>query len=307
MKKKIGRPRKHPLPEETFADTPRIKIKTSATASAARKRKRLSHLHGDDDDDDDEPFRLDDEEVIPAPRPRIKLRITSARKTVELESEEEKVPYGGVITGHDADTTRTTITERDKESFERARQAGEAKLGAGVGGGSGSGPGAGGTTGGSTVVQPLSPAPSIANGHSHSYGHAQAHPHGTPSKTPLNPYRPLRDRVLQNTINGGGTPGPYDAIHGASTPGTPGTPGIPPAASAAGTGAQKIKKIRFGVYDIDTWYSAPYPEEYQCVPDGRLWLCEFCLKYMKSGFVASRHRVSPRTAHGGLRGRGGGR
>jgi hypothetical protein len=45
------------------------------------------------------------------------------------------------------------------------------------------------------------------------------------------------------------------------------------------------------VYDIDTWYSAPYPEEYQHVPDGRLWLCEFCLKYMKSGFVAGRHRV----------------
>lgn len=55
---------------------------------------------------------------------------------------------------------------------------------------------------------------------------------------------------------------------------------------------EKINKIRFGVYDIDTWYQAPYPEEYAQVPDGRLWLCEFCLKYMKSGFVAGRHRVS---------------
>ena len=190
------------------------------------------------------------------------------------------MPYGGVITGHDADTTRTAITERDKENFEKARHAGEARLGAAAtAGGAG---GSGGGIVGSTVVQALSPAPSLANGH----------PHGTPAKTPLNPYRPLRDRVLQNTMNGSGTPGPYDTIHGASTPGTPGTPGIPPAASAAGAGAQKIKRIRFGVYDIDTWYSAPYPEEYQCVPDGRLWLCEFCLKYMKSGFVASRHRVS---------------
>jgi len=284
MKKKIGRPRKHPLPEETFADTPRIKIKTSAGTSAARKRKRSSLAFGDDDDDDT--FGLDDEEIIPAPRPRIKLRITSARKTVELESEEEKVPYGGVITGRDADTTRTTITERDKENFEKARQAGEAKLGAAAvsvsGSGAGSAAGAFGSAGVSTVVQALSPAPSVVNGHAL---------HGTPSKTPLNPYRPLRDRVLQNTINGG-TPGPYDSVFGASTPGTPGTPGIPSAARATGAGAQKIKKIRFGVYDIDTWYSAPYPEEYQCVPDGRLWLCEFCLKYMKSGFVASRHRVS---------------
>lgn len=27
------------------------------------------------------------------------------------------------------------------------------------------------------------------------------------------------------------------------------------------------------------------------MPDGRLWICEFCLKYMKSKFGASRHRV----------------
>lgn len=56
--------------------------------------------------------------------------------------------------------------------------------------------------------------------------------------------------------------------------------------------AEKISIIRFGVYDIDTWYSAPYPEEYAKVPDGRLWLCEYCLKYMKSGFIAERHQVS---------------
>lgn len=62
----------------------------------------------------------------------------------------------------------------------------------------------------------------------------------------------------------------------------------PPEASVS----EKIKTIRFGEFDIDTWYSAPYPEEYSRVPDGRLWLCEFCLKYMKSGFVAERHAVS---------------
>ena len=54
----------------------------------------------------------------------------------------------------------------------------------------------------------------------------------------------------------------------------------------------RIRKIRFGEFDIDTWYDAPFPEEYAAIPDGRLWMCEFCLKYMKSRFSAVRHRVS---------------
>lgn len=54
----------------------------------------------------------------------------------------------------------------------------------------------------------------------------------------------------------------------------------------------RIRKIRFGEFDIDTWYDAPFPEEYAAIPDGRLWMCEFCLKYMKSPFSAKRHQVS---------------
>jgi hypothetical protein len=53
----------------------------------------------------------------------------------------------------------------------------------------------------------------------------------------------------------------------------------------------RISTIRFGQYDIKTWYNAPFPEEYANIPDGRLWICEFCLKYMKSRFGATRHRV----------------
>ncbi|KAG0360093.1 hypothetical protein BG005_011527 [Podila minutissima] len=49
-----------------------------------------------------------------------------------------------------------------------------------------------------------------------------------------------------------------------------------------------IKKIRFGDWEIDTWYVAPYPEEYSQHPI--LYICEFCLKYMKSSFMAERHR-----------------
>lgn len=58
------------------------------------------------------------------------------------------------------------------------------------------------------------------------------------------------------------------------------------------TGPSRIRTIRFGEFEIDTWYDAPFPEEYASVPDGMLWICEFCLKYMKSRFSAGRHRVS---------------
>jgi histone acetyltransferase SAS3 len=53
--------------------------------------------------------------------------------------------------------------------------------------------------------------------------------------------------------------------------------------------ASKIKCIRFGEYEIDTWYTAPYPEEYS--KNRVLYLCEFCLKYMNSEYVNWRHKV----------------
>ena len=62
--------------------------------------------------------------------------------------------------------------------------------------------------------------------------------------------------------------------------------------SAAHAGkALPISMIRFGAFDINTWFQAPFPEEYSLVPDGRLWMCEFCLKYMKSRFMVTRHRM----------------
>jgi histone acetyltransferase SAS3 len=52
----------------------------------------------------------------------------------------------------------------------------------------------------------------------------------------------------------------------------------------------KIKCINFGGYEIDTWNTAPYPEEYS--RNKIIYICEFCLKYMNSDFVAWRHKVS---------------
>ncbi|XP_032868485.1 histone acetyltransferase KAT6B [Amblyraja radiata] len=45
--------------------------------------------------------------------------------------------------------------------------------------------------------------------------------------------------------------------------------------------------IEFGKYEIHTWYSSPYPQEYARLL--KLYLCEFCLKYMKSQNILHRH------------------
>ncbi|KAJ3010919.1 hypothetical protein HKX48_007137 [Thoreauomyces humboldtii] len=51
----------------------------------------------------------------------------------------------------------------------------------------------------------------------------------------------------------------------------------------------KIKSIYFGTREISTWYSAPYPEEYNGQP--HIYICEYCFKYMKSEYVAGRHQA----------------
>ena len=57
----------------------------------------------------------------------------------------------------------------------------------------------------------------------------------------------------------------------------------------------KIKCINFGGYEIETWYAAPYPEEYS--RNRILYICEFCLKYMNSDYVAWRHKLKCPAKH----------
>jgi hypothetical protein len=57
----------------------------------------------------------------------------------------------------------------------------------------------------------------------------------------------------------------------------------------AGLDARKIKKIVFGDHTIDTWYAAPYPEEYTRSP--KLNICDHCLSYLRTDYVAKRHKV----------------
>jgi len=45
------------------------------------------------------------------------------------------------------------------------------------------------------------------------------------------------------------------------------------------TKVKYIDRVQIGKYEIDTWYFSPYPEEYGKQP--KLWICEYCLKYMR--------------------------
>jgi len=54
----------------------------------------------------------------------------------------------------------------------------------------------------------------------------------------------------------------------------------------------KVKNIQFiemGKYEIETWYYSPFPSEY-CDTE-RLFVCEFCLKYMKKKKTLQRHKA----------------
>ncbi|PVV00051.1 hypothetical protein BB559_000167 [Furculomyces boomerangus] len=49
----------------------------------------------------------------------------------------------------------------------------------------------------------------------------------------------------------------------------------------------KIECIYLGKHIIRTWYTSPYPEEYSS--SKLLYICEYCLKYMKSMYTFKRH------------------
>lgn len=51
-----------------------------------------------------------------------------------------------------------------------------------------------------------------------------------------------------------------------------------------------IDTLRIGKFEIDTWYFSPYPDEYGKVK--ALYVCEYCLKYMRFESTYRRHCVS---------------
>lgn len=45
------------------------------------------------------------------------------------------------------------------------------------------------------------------------------------------------------------------------------------------TKVKYVGQVQIGKYEIDAWYFSPYPEDYG--KQQKLWVCEYCLKYMK--------------------------
>ncbi|KAG5896467.1 hypothetical protein JTB14_002608 [Gonioctena quinquepunctata] len=49
------------------------------------------------------------------------------------------------------------------------------------------------------------------------------------------------------------------------------------------------KYIEMGKFQMEVWYQSPYPEDYARLP--KLYICEYCLRYMKSQTILERHVV----------------
>ncbi|KAH7925486.1 hypothetical protein BV22DRAFT_1011093 [Leucogyrophana mollusca] len=194
-----------------------------------------------------------------APPIMVRLRIPPKGKGKEREDESERM-FDDMLTPAERDMSKTGIESGDRLRFEKSRLNAEEKL---------------------------APPP----------------PPSTVMEVPETPIagpssRPLRSTALHQLSLPPGPPTPSPAP---STPSAfPSTPGAVPATSIVfppPPNSLRIRTIRFGHFDIHPWYDAPFPEEYANIPDGRLWICEYCLKYMRSGFAFGRHRMKCKARH----------
>ncbi|KAJ7650711.1 hypothetical protein FB45DRAFT_730073 [Roridomyces roridus] len=119
------------------------------------------------------------------------------------------------------------------------------------------------------------------------------------AESKLGPPPPPRARRTSEPDTPGPSSRPLRSTHvqAQQAPPSPSASPVPSRHNPDAPAAMRITTIRFGQYDIKTWYNAPFPEEYSNIPDGRLWICEFCLKYMKSRFGATRHRMKCKVRH----------
>lgn len=89
-------------------------------------------------------------------------------------------------------------------------------------------------------------------------------------------FKEARDRAARLTTTNGESEENSSAVS-ASAGNSSGTTG----------GSRNPAAIVFGRYEVETWYSSPFPQEYARLP--KLFFCEFCLKYTKSRAVLDRH------------------
>ncbi|CAG8597832.1 1339_t:CDS:2, partial [Racocetra persica] len=56
-----------------------------------------------------------------------------------------------------------------------------------------------------------------------------------------------------------------------------------------------LEAIRFGEWEIEPWCASSYEMEY--IANSLVYVCEFCLKYMRSEFIADRHKMKCPVRH----------
>ncbi|KAG1734123.1 hypothetical protein EDB19DRAFT_1728323 [Suillus lakei] len=197
----------------------------------------------------------------PAAHPLVvRLRIPPKGKGKEREEDPDRNIFEDLLSPADRDMSKTGITDFDRTRFEKSCLVAEEKL---------------------------APPPQSAP------------PADTPDPPIAGPSsRPLRSHTLQQITIPSSIPArsPVPSTPGA-IPHTPSTIPATPSGFPAPPSTLRIRTIRFGKYDIHPWYDAPFPEEFSNIPDGRLWFCEFCLKYMRSGFAFGRHNMKCKTRH----------
>jgi MOZ/SAS family/MYST family zinc finger domain len=201
-------------------------------------------------------------------QPPIRLRLPPKRKGEPPAESPKRRAFEEILTSEEADTSKTAIGAEDKKRFETSKNSAESRLGV-----------------------PLVPPPGTPMGIMTPIHQPQT-PKAKPSLPNLSGSPPPSTRPLKTALS---------QPHLLPTTPTPSTPKSYPLASLAaglsGATPLRIKTIRIGIYEVDTWYDAPFPEEYAAVPDGKLYMCEFCLKYMKSPFGAARHRTKCTILH----------
>lgn len=53
----------------------------------------------------------------------------------------------------------------------------------------------------------------------------------------------------------------------------------------------QLKSVVLGKWEMDIWYTSPYPNPYEYLSLPKLYICEFCLKYFNSPLIMKRHVI----------------
>jgi len=61
------------------------------------------------------------------------------------------------------------------------------------------------------------------------------------------------------------------------------------------TKVRTVDCVQIGPWEVDTWYYSPYPPEFAGLP--KLYVCEWCLKYMKKPETLARHAATCAPRH----------